>query len=359
MLDLNDSTPKYHQLKKYLKEQIRRGELTPGAKLPSENELARQFRLSRHTVRQALSDLENEGLIQREQGRGTFCGRIPKPAGQNIAVLTTYISDYIFPAIIRGIEEVFSEAGYNLLLANTNNNRLKEGQCLTNLLEQNIAALIVEPTKSALENTNLELYRELTARGIPYLMLHAFYPDLDPAYIVMDDEQGGYLAANYLLQLGHRQIAGLFKTDDQQGVKRQRGFLTALSEYGVTPHPGFVGNYQTEQIRSYPYQFVRGLLGKEDHPTAVVCYNDQIALEVLEAVRNEGLKVPDDISLVGYDDSSLATATEVKLTTIKHPKAEMGRQAARLIIDRLGRRIDLPRFVYPAELILRSSCRNI
>lgn len=358
MIDPNNSAPKYHQLKEYLKKQIIRGDLLPGEKLTSENALASQFNLSRHTVRQALGELENEGYIYREKGRGTFCS-LPKTNAQSIAVLTTYISDYIFPPIIKGIEEVLSAAGYNLILANTNNDKAKEAQCLENYLSQKIDAMIIEPTKSALKNSNIHYYYQLEERGIPYLMINAFYPDLNPAYLIMDDTQGTYLATHHLLQLGHRRIAGLFKTDDLQGVKRKAGFLSALKDYDIPENSALVGHYSTEQIRSYPYQFIQSILQNEPRPTAVVCYNDQNALDVLEAIRNEGLKVPDDISIVGYDDSSLATATEIKLTTIKHPKAKMGRQAARNIVDMLTGNISEPRFVYPAELIVRSSCRNI
>ncbi|MGI6285138.1 GntR family transcriptional regulator [Neomoorella humiferrea] len=359
MLDHNNPLPKYYQLKEYLKGMIQRGEIAPGEQLPSENALVQQFGLSRHTVRQAIGELENEGWVYREQGRGTFCAYRGKANGRTIAVLTTYISDYIFTAIIRGIEEILSAAGYTLVLANTSNDKNKEAQCLENLINQDITGLIVEPTKSAKENINRAYFTELEKKRIPYLMLHAVYPELEPAYIIMDDEKGGYLATKYLLQLGHREIAGIFKADDLQGVKRQAGFMAALAEYGVTLKQGYLGNYETEQLLSYPYQFTRSLLQKSNRPTAIVCYNDQIALQVLEAIRHEGLKVPEDISLVGYDDSSLAVASEVKLTTVKHPKAEMGRQAARLLIDMLEGRMEKPRLVYDPELVVRSSCRSL
>ncbi|MEW5785134.1 MAG: GntR family transcriptional regulator [Bacillota bacterium] len=340
-----------------MKDKITKGHITPGEQLPSENTLARQFKLSRHTVRQALGELENERWIFREQGRGTFCApQREKVNGKTLAVLTTYISDYIFPTIIQGIEEVISSSGYTLVLVNTNNDKKKEAQCMENLISQDIQGMIVEPTKSAGENINLDYYKELDKREIPYLMLHAVYPELDPAYIIMDDEKGGYLAAKYLLQLGHRRIAGLFKSDDIQGIKRQDGFLSALNEYGIEIPGDLLGNYETERLFSFPYQFTANLLRKNPQPSAIVCYNDQIAMQVLEAVRDRGLKIPEDISVIGYDDSNLAVASEVKLTSIKHPKAEMGRQAGRFLIDMLEGRIKKPRLTYQPELVVRSSC---
>ncbi|MGE5581040.1 MAG: GntR family transcriptional regulator [Bacillota bacterium] len=358
--DLDNSLPKYSQLKEFLKRRMQQKEILCEQLLPSEHVLARQFKMSRHTVRQALGELENEGWIRREQGRGTFCTYKEKVNRGTIAVITTYISDYIFPTIIRGIDEVFSSSGYTLALANTSNDKVKEAQCLANFLNRDdIAGFIVEPTKSAKENTNAPYFKELSRRGIPYIFLHAYYPDLDPAYIIMDDQQGSYTATKYLLQLGHRDIAGIFKADDIQGIKREAGFKTALAEDGVAFKPALLGRYETEQLLFYPYQFVKSTLHKLPRPTAIVCYNDQIALKVMEAIRDEGLRVPDDISVTGYDDSSLALAPEVKLTTIKHPKAEMGREAARLIIDMVEKRVERPRFTYQPELIIRNSCRNL
>ncbi len=359
MVDSGRLLPKYSQLKEYLKKQIRQGEIAYGQQLASENILAKQFQMSRQTVRQAFGDLENEGWIAREQGRGTFCIYREKVARGNIAVLATYISEYIFPTLIRGIEEILSTAGYTLILANTNNNKNKEAQCLENILNQDIAGVIIEPTKSSQPNMNIDYFREFEKRRIPYLMLHAYFNDLDPAYIMIDDYQGGYLATQYLIELGHKNIAAIFKTDDLQGVNRQSGFLEAMNNFHIAVNPKFLGNYQTEQQLIYPYQFTKTILQKKSPPTAIICYNDQIALKVMEAIRDQGLKIPEDISIIGYDDSSLATASEVKLTTIKHPKAEMGRQAAKFIIDMVEGRESKPRFIYQPEIVIRNSCRSL
>lgn len=175
-----------------------------------------KFSISRHTVRQALGELYKEGVAYKEQGRGTFCSYVKeKPGSRNIAVLTIYISGYIFPHIIRGIEEVSSEEGYSIVLANTNNDKSKEAKYLENLMNQNIAGVIIEPTVSARDNINLSYFRELDNMNMKYLMIHALYPDLDPAYVIIDDVMGEYIACEYLLKLGHRKIAGIFKCDDQ------------------------------------------------------------------------------------------------------------------------------------------------
>jgi GntR family transcriptional regulator of arabinose operon len=359
MIDFNSLLPKYHLLKEHLKKQIRSGDIAPGEQLPSETELVATFRLSRHTVRKAFAELEHEGWIFREQGRGTFCSFREKDSTKTIAVITTYISNYIFPSIMRGIERTLSSAGYILILANTWNDIRKETQCLENILNHDIAGLIIEPTKSAESTANRDYFSELEKRNIPFLFLHATYPDIDTAYVVMDDEAGGFMATQYVLHMGHRRIAGIFKEDDLQGVRRQQGFYRAMKEFGCSVPEDFVGNYNTERLFSFPYQYTRYLLQQARPPTAIVCYNDEVAMKVMEAVRDAGLEVPRDISVIGYDNSHLAEACLPKMTSINHPKEEMGRRAAELILDMVLGKSDKPRYTYKPALTERSSCRSL
>ena len=162
-----------------------------------------------------------------------------------------------------------------------------------------------------------------------------------------------------MLQLGHHRIAGIFKSDDLQGVRRQEGFERAMKEAGCEVDRTLIGNYETPQFMSYPYQFTLDLIKRTDRPTAIFAYNDQIALKAIEAIRDEGLSVPEDISIVGYDDSSLAVASEIRLTTIRHPKDEMGEHVARTMIDMIEGKVENPSFVYSPELVVRSSCSPV
>lgn len=355
-------TSKYIQIAEYFKDLIVTGKIVPGEQLLTESQIVDQFKCSRHTVRQALMELENHGYIYKEQGKGTFCSYVDKDKNsfdKTIAVLTTYMSNYIFPSIISGIEDVLSSAGYSLLLFNTNNEKNKEREYLQKIIEHNVVGLIVEPTMSALENVNLDYYNELEKRKIPYIMINAKYDELDSAYVVMDDIKGSYISTKYLIQLGHTNIAGIFKNDDLQGVNRKLGYLKALSEFNIPIDNDIIGTYVTKEEVFSDYEFITNLLKKSNRPTAIVCYNDEVAVQALQAVRDNGLKVPEDISIVSYDDSDMATATEVKLTTIRHPKGEMGRRAARGLIDMIEGRVDKTYYVYEPELIVRNSTMNV
>lgn len=366
---------KYIMVKDKIKEWIENGDVKPGEKIYSENELVKMFGVSRHTVRQAVGDLVHEGWLYREQGAGTFVSsQAPEPelppqeqslepaGGKNIGVITTYISDYIFPSIIKGIESYLTSKGYSLVFACTDNDIEKEKQCLETMLSRNIDGLIVEPTKSSGYNPNVNYYLQMEQKNIPYLMINQFYSQLNPPYILMNDEKGGFIATDHLIRQGHERIIGLFKTDDLQGVYRMKGFVSAFREHNITFFPEMIITYSTEDEKTDILDKLKGLLSSpETKPTGIVCYNDQMALAVIDVVREQGLSVPEDLSIVGYDDSYLATASDVKLTSVTHPKMQMGIDAAKWIVSAVENKngIEQNSIVYEPELVIRNSTRPI
>ena len=356
---------KYKQVKQEILSWIHSSKLLPGSQLPSENDISEQYKVSRQTVRQAIGELVQEGWLYRIQGKGTFVSNEPgiklvSNSTQTIGVITTYISDYIFPLIVQGIESELSSRGYRLVLSSTDNDRGKERECLEMMLDQSLSGLIIEPTKSGERNPNLSYFLTLDNREIPYVMLNAAYEEMNSPCLRMDDERGGFLAAEHLISLGHRRLAGFFKTDDKQGIRRMKGFIAAHHKYNVSISPSSVFTYTTEEKNDTPIQQAKQLLSQsvEDRPTGWVTYNDQLAITLLDTVRSAGLSVPDDLSIVGFDDSFLATATEVKLTTISHPKQELGIRAAEWIISMIEGKSELPedsQMIYMPELVIRES----
>ena len=152
---------KYHDLMEELRSKILNGEIRPGEKLPSENMLSASYQVSRQTVRKALSILENAGYVYAEHGRGTFCSELVRhtKTSRNIAVVTTYLSDYIFPRVIQGIDQVLTQAGYSIILKNTRNSRSIEAKVLEELLQKDIDGLIIEPSKSQIYCKHMNLYQ--------------------------------------------------------------------------------------------------------------------------------------------------------------------------------------------------------
>lgn len=332
-----DKKLKYFDLMEDLRGQILSGEIEPGEKLPSENQLSAQYDVSRQTVRKALQILQNEGYIYAEHGRGTFCSEMMRHTkkSRNIAVVTTYLSDYIFPRVIQGIDQVLMEQGYSILLKNTKNSRSLEAKCLEELLQKDIDGLIIEPSKSQIFCRHTHLYRMLDEYQIPYVFIQGSYAQMkDKPHILLDDCKGGYLVTKHLTDLGHRDIVGVFKADDMQGQQRHKGYVKALQEAGIAYDPDKVVWFYTEDRKTHPYEKMRQMAAcrKQLFFDAVVSYNDQIAIEVMRALNDEGLSVPDDVSVTGYDDSYLAQTCRVPLTTISHPQEKLGEMAAELLL---------------------------
>ncbi|WP_200410945.1 GntR family transcriptional regulator [Virgibacillus salexigens] len=365
---------KYNKVKRAIQSNIMDGTYTAHQKISSESELMKQFGVSRHTVRLAIGDLVAKGWLYREQGSGTFCAdRSTAEEGKqamdskNIAIVTTYISDYIFPSIIRGAESRLSQEGYQVSIFSTNNDHHKERDILEKILSQSFDGVIVEPTRSAYSNPNINYYLNLERLGIPYIMINAYYDELEPTRLVMDDERGGYLQTEHLIQLGHTEIAGLFKTDDTQGTKRMKGFLKAHRKYGIPLNPKNIITYNTEEKHTKPGTELENLLTATADITGLVCYNDELAINVLNVLRSKGLKVPTNLSVVGYDDSFLTEVSEVKLTSVAHPKSEMGKAAADTILELIkGKEMvkgnassQVESIIYEPKLILRGSTKEL
>ena len=356
--------PKYFTLMEELKEKIISGRIQPGEKLPSENQFTVQYSLSRHTVRKALSLLEQEGYIEACHGKGTFCSEKMRhmKKSRNIAVVTTYISDYIFPRLIQGMDNVLSEQGYSIILKNTGNSRQKKAKCLEELFQKDIDGLIIEPSKSQLSCRHPGLYENLEKYQIPYIFIQGIYTEMkDKPHILMDDARGGYLVTKYLLEQGHRRITGFFKADDIQGIQRHKGYVRALQEAGIPYDPDLVVWFHTEDRRSKPSMMVKEMVKTGSLPHGIVCYNDQIAVQVIESLEDCGLQVPKDISVTGYDNS-LYAQRGTGITTIAHPQERLGEMAAELILEKINGVSEedskVERLIQP-ELIVRGSCRRL
>ncbi len=359
----DNNQPKYLKLKEYLMNEILMGRIKPGERIPSEHNLAEMFTISRHTVRKAVSMLINEGYLTSEHGRGTYCidRSHSRNASRNIGVITTYISEYIFPKLIQGIDNVLSRNGYSIILKNTNNDTANEYKCLKDMLGKNIEGLIIEPTKSALFSQYMDLYKALESNGIPYVFIHGYHQGMaDKPYVILDDAAGMYAAVKYLAELGHRRIVGIFKADDMQGLNRHKGYARALTDSGLPYDPDNVILFHTEDRVEKPVSALREIIASGRRIDAVACYNDGIAFKVLQLADGMGLKVPEDISVTGFDDSYFSENGIVRLTTVSHPKEQLGEAAAELLLDILAGRDNvkgrLQRVIVP-ELIIKDSCR--
>jgi GntR family transcriptional regulator of arabinose operon len=338
---MSEITPKYVWLKQIIVDAARTEGWSEGHRLPSENELAETYAVSRSTVRQTLEELEREGLLSRQRGRGTFyTPNTSGKAGRNYLIgITTALSGYIYPAIVRGAEEVFSERGYhslfgpNLLVEELRRSADRESP------PWRLDGLLFEPSVSDRVAGMQRAIERVQGFGIPFVMLNWITDDPNVSWVAPDDVKAGETIAQYLLERGHRRIAFVGIRSHQPALNRLAGFRSRLAEDGLLPREDqIILVEQNEDRYVNTYRRTKELL--ETHrplPTAFFFYNDQSAAEGYHAIKDVGLSIPDEVSVVSYDDSELGRALNPRLTTMEHPKEELGRWAARLLLDQIER----------------------
>ncbi|KAA9004736.1 GntR family transcriptional regulator [Paenibacillus spiritus] len=350
--------PKYQVILEEIKSDILSGVYASGQQIPTESALQEKYGVSRQTVRKAILELANDGFLRSEKGSGTYVSHQyrTKAAGsagtRTIGVITTYISDYIFPSIIRGIESRLNEDNYSLLLASTNNDVAQEKKALEMMLSYGVDGLIIEPTKSNLYNPNIAYYLSFKEQEVPLIMINAYYEELEVPFLCLDDVQSSYLATRELIAKGHTRIGIVAKMDDLQGKYRMKGYIKALAEARLNFQPEQVLSFDTETKPDLASRLTEFLTVNRDSLTALVCYNDEVGLEVIHACKRLGLAVPGDLSVIGQDNSYMAKNAGIKLTTLTHPQEQMGRDAADWIIRKLQGKKDLRSRTYYQPVLI-------
>lgn len=333
-----DAKAKYVQVIQWLKLQIEGGAFAPGERIPSENEMASIFSLSRQTVRHAVSVLEEEGILTRIKGSGTYVSDncyTDLAKRTRIGVVTTYVDSYIFPKTIQGIEKTLASHGYTVQISFTNNMVEREKEILEETIRaDDVAGMIIEPTKSGLPNPNEDLYRVLCGRRAPLLFINSFYPNLGIPHVSINDIDAGRKAVRYLIHAGHKRIAAVLKMDDGQGPRRYIGYMEAMKEAGLTIRDGNIVWIDTEDMR-HPQLYRDKVLKRLEGCTAVFCYNDQVAFDLIQMLRREGMRIPEQMSIVGIDNSQLAVLGDIRFSSIPHPMEKLGAKAAENLVRML------------------------
>ena len=338
-IDVEKPIPKYLQLKEIIKQYFKDKHYEAGQKIPSENDLINQFNVSRNTVRQALAELVNEGFIYKKHGSGSFfSGKFHEDRQHSylIGVITPNIPSYIYSKIIEGIDDVAHRRRYNIVLGSSKGSPEKELICLEQLLEKNVEGLLVEPSGGFRDIHESKIFRLLKDLTIPVVFMDWAIDDPEISYVSLDDVEGGFRATSYLIEAGHTRIACVYPDDHIPGIQRYQGYRRALEASGLEydsqldkPSTILTWNEGEEISRQVKELIAPG----NDRPSAVFFFNDAAALRGYAVIREAGLKIPDDISVVGFDDSELAALADVPLTSVIHPKYQIGRWATEILFE--------------------------
>lgn len=356
---------KYMDIVTDIKAGITEGALKPNDKIQSENELSEKYNLSRQTVRHAISVLENEGLVIRIKGSGTYVAEnaiTDKKNRNTIVVITTYVDAYIFPQMIQHIESVLSKEGYNVQICFTYNRISREKTILESIIEKDdVAGVICEATKSHLPNPNIKYYKILRENKIPVLFLNSYYENLEVSHVSINDVQAGKIATEYVIEKGHKRIGGIFKLDDGQGAKRYYGFLEAMNNAGLKVTGNDVVWFDTVDTEKDEYveMLFERIRARLNSRTALVFYNDETALKLLGLFRDRGIQIPEDVSVIGIDDSVISPDENVKITSVIFPTKMVAEKAAENMIKMIKDPLFEGTFEFDLQIMERDSVKKL
>jgi LacI family transcriptional regulator len=298
-------------------------------------------------------------------------------ATQTVGLIISDITNPFFTAVARGVEDELNRDGYHTIFCNTDENPDHQDEYLRLLFARHIDGLLIAPAGERSDGL-----ARMVANDIPIVQIDRAVPGLDSPLVGVDNEGGAYQAIRYLISLGHRRI-GVVRGLETITTQRARvaGYRWALAEAGlpvdeslivranrrqnsnrpVSTHTDYPMSARLTNLQMTPnaFQALHQLLDMPDHPTAIFVTNNQMTLGVLHALRERGLRCPDDISIVSFDDLDWAPLFSPPLTVVSQPTYELGVIAARQLVRLIRQEPVKPLAPLPVKLLIRESCRPL
>ncbi len=365
---------RYVAVYEYIAGNIRSGKFAPGDRLPTEEELRSLFGVGRQTVLKALGQLKTEKMITSQQGSGSFVSKwIEPPAierSREIGIVCSSLADGFAHQIVLGVESYLRQAGYESILCNSDYSVSNEAAHLRRLYSRGVDGILLVPYMPPANLELIESLRNDAQRPLPVVCLDRGFSGSDLPLVNVDNFQASYDAVRYLIELGHQRIgfivANIGFLDSVETVReRYRGYRQALCDHDIRFDRDLVqevgpvlANMRPQDVglEQYGYQPMHKLLMLKNPPTAVFLLWDEIAPGAMAAIRNSGLQIPQDISLIGFNDDLLARLLPIPLTTIRQPAQEIGKAAAEMAVGMIEERADVVRRkTLQTELIVRST----
>jgi DNA-binding LacI/PurR family transcriptional regulator len=355
------------QVESFLLNRIESDVWKVGARIPSERELAVELDVSRTTVRNAVLALTARGLFERSVGQGTFVRRTPGPKAPTRTSTGTlgYVvckekserrpiaAEAFYFDVFLGLEEETARSGRHTLFTYLDDYDSEELEIFRSFLAK-VDGVIVE------EARNPVFLETARASGVPTVLLAptATIEGLD--LVTMDLAAGAKRAVRYLRELGHERIAivnGPLRLESAR--TRFLAWKEAMAETGAPVDESFVDGDEGWSAEA-GYAAMGRLLGRRPELTAVFCANDLLAIGALSALTERSRRVPDDVSVIGFDDTELARHSSPPLTTMRIHSRDMARSAARRLLERVES-TGLPpvRIEFPIDLVTRKSCKEV
>ncbi len=346
---------KYLVVKQSILEQIQSGTLMPNDKLPSEEEYSAAFNVSGITIRKALSELANEGYIRRTKRKGTFVnGNVTEESSSRLLALVLSAEDYFdisYMKIIKGAQSMAAEYNYSLIVEWSSNNLTQEAETIKKILDRNIDGFIIYPYDPVKSNNN---YLLIEQKNIPYVLVDRYNVNHPSYFAGCCNYDGAVLATKELLKLNHTNIKFVgyhfFLNSEQE---RYDGYCSAMRQAGLV-------DIQNEFLSSIDYELLKKQIFNHDI-TALICSNDRIAIKLMKKLTEMGIRIPQDVSIIGFDDWDSAQNDAIGLTTVRQNFNEIGANATYLLLSAIQGKIQgkNTKLLSGVSLVIRNSiCNN-
>lgn len=306
----------------------------------------------------SVSEITRKRILQVAKELNYKPNRIARGLATNrtniIGLIVTDITNPYYSSLAKGVEDKAGSCGYNVILCNTDDNAGKEATYIDVLLEYNVAGVII----TGMTNPESSQIQEIVQRKIPLVSIDR-YISPEVISVFLDSFRGTYLSTEYLIQKGHGKIA-FIGGDANLKLPNQRlnGYLQALRDYKLQERADLIrlGSYHME----HGYRSTLSLLGSGADFTSIVCGNDLIAFGAIKAIKEKGLGVPDDISVVGFDDIYLSSMFEPALTTIRQPIYDIGGYAVDVMIRLVKKeKVNEKIKYFGPEIVERNSVKSL
>lgn len=271
-----------------------------------------------------------------------------------IGLVIPSVEDSFFPSVTSSIERRLSANGFNVILANTGADSKVERARIMDLLSWRVDGLVIAPSQEA---GDASVFWELWQKKVPFVLVDRTFPQTPFFSVTTDDHSGAVMAVEHLLAIGRKRIGGAgSRLEVSTNRARHSGYVDTLIAHGILPDNKYV---TVDTTFEGGHAALKQLLAMKPVPDALFCFSDIVAAGVLEACLQLGVRVPDDLALIGYADLEYSRMLRVPLTTVKQPTDLIGRTAADLLVAQLEG--DLPsetQIKLPVELLVRESTRK-
>ena len=271
-----------------------------------------------------------------EYERNMFSIGLIKKSSKTLGIIVPEFSRSFFPQVIMGAQQKAKEAGYNLIISQSDESYDTEVANSKVMLVHQVDGLMVSITK---ETANFEHLKVFQRKGIPIVFFNRVCDEMIVPKVLVEDTQGAFSAVEHLIKRGKKRIAHLSGPQSLSiSKKRQEGYTNALTKYKIPFDKKLIVNY--DLTISNVEQHIDYFLSLEPRPDALFAINDPAAIEAIRIIKKKGLKIPEDIAVIGFSNDIVSSFIEPALTTVEQPIQEMGRVAAQLLIDQIDRNIE-------------------